>query len=637
MTRKLMPLLLLTISCFAQSNPIKHVVFIVRENRSFDSYFGTFPNADEATKGTLSNGTVIPLRHLGDQMPHDMGHDWWSGLEVLSDGKNDLYDINYMGNVQGDYMAYSQLWQQDIPNYWVYAQKFLLADKMFSSLHGPSLPNHLYAIAAQSANIVSVPNTHDKNDSWGCDAEINLTVQFLQSDGTLGNEPPCVEMQTLGDLLDAANIDWKYYASPIGVSGYQWNVYNNVYHIRYGPDWQTHIANEANFDSDVKAGKLAPVTWLTAETGQMEHPPFSVCYGENWTVDKINAIMQSPEWSSTAIFLTWDDFGGFYDHVQPPQVDQFGLGPRVPLLVISPYALPKTVSHTQYELSSVLRFIEDLFHLPSLTGRDAEANDLMDAFDFNTKNPLPPVILNQRTCPMTIPASYYGEQLKGTTVTNQIQINNLSLNVPLKITSMKISGSSDYTVSGCMAPIPAQAFCKFNLKFTPTVLGPDNATLTITDNYPGSPQTIAITGTGSAIAASTLTHDPVVFGGLGEQLFPARKIGSHIPQSFSITNSGTSSITISSITSATQSDFAQTNNCTVLAPQASCQITVTFSPTVYGPRWGLLTIVDTDPGSPHQVRLDGTGVNLDSEVTETAPAKELPTHVDPGEGDDDDE
>jgi len=202
---------------------------------------------------------------------------------------------------------------------------------------------------------------------------------------------------------------------------------------------------------------------------------------------------------------------------------------------------------------------------------------------------------------------------------------------------MKISGSSDYTVSGCKAPIPAQAFCKFNLKFTPTVLGADNATLTITDNYPGSPQTIAITGTGSAIEATTLTHDPTVFGGLGEQLFPSRKIGSHDPQSFSITNSGTTSVTISSITSAAQSDFTQTNNCTVLAPQASCQITVTFTPSVYGPRWGLVTIVDTDPGSPHLVRLDGTGVNTDAEVTETAPAKELPTHVDPGEGDDDDE
>jgi len=635
MIRKILPFLLFAMSAFAQTNPIKHVVFIVRENRSFDSMFGTFPGVDGATTGVMSNGTVVPLKHLSDQMAHDIGHDWWSGLEVVSDGKNDLYDINFMGNVQGDYVAYSQLWQQDIPNYWTYAQKFLIADRMFSSLHGPSLPNHLYAIAAQSANMVSVPVTHDKNDSWGCDSQIQITVQFLQSDGSLANGPPCVEMQTLGDLLDAANISWKYYATPIGVTGYQWNVYNNVHHIRYGPDWSTRIADENQFDTDVANGKLPAVTWITARTAQMDHPPFSICYGENWVVDKINAIMQSPEWKSTAIFLTWDDFGGFYDHVQPPQVDNFGLGPRVPLIVISPYAKGGKISHTQYEFSSVLRFIEDLFHLPSLTARDADANNLMDAFNFKQKR-LAPVVLNPHSCPMTIPASTFGEQQSGTAVSNIIQINNLDLNVPLQIQSMKITGSNDYSVQGCRAPIPPQSFCTFKLTFKPSLVGSDNATLTLTDNYPGSPQTIAINGTGSALSAPALVHDPIVFGGLGSLLMPARKIGVQLQQSFGVTNTGTTNLTFSSIT-ATGSDFTQTNNCSLLAPQASCQVTITFTPSKYGPRWGVLTMVDSDPGSPHLVRLNGTGVLPGGVESSVAPKRELPSHVDPGEERDDDD
>ncbi len=112
----------------------------------------------------------------------------------------------------------------------------------------------------------------------------------------------------------------------------------------------------------------------------------------------LNAIMQGPEWNSTAVFLTWDDFGGLYDHVPPPQVDRFGLGPRVPLLIISPFAKPGYISHTVYEQSSVLKFVERRYHLDPLTSRDRDASDMLGSFDFR-QPPLPPLILTSRSCP----------------------------------------------------------------------------------------------------------------------------------------------------------------------------------------------------------------------------------------------
>jgi phospholipase C len=130
-------------------------------------------------------------------------------------------------------------------------------------------------------------------------------------------------------------------------------------------------------------GDLPAVSWLVIGSGRSEHPPASVCVGENWTVEQINAVMQGPDWESTVVFLTWDDFGGFYDHVAPPRVDNFGLGPRVPLLIISPWAHSGYIEHKPLEFSSILKFIEDRFDLDRLTERDEKSNDLFDAFDFD--------------------------------------------------------------------------------------------------------------------------------------------------------------------------------------------------------------------------------------------------------------
>jgi phospholipase C len=195
----------------------------------------------------------------------------------------------------------------------------------------------------------------------------------------------CFDMEILPDQLDDAGISWKYYATENA-----WmNVLQMIRHIRYGPGWN-NVVDPTTFLGDVRAGELPQVSWLIPPESFNEHPggDKSVCAGENWTVQHVNAIMKSEYWESTAIVIAWDDFGGFYDPVAPPQVDYMGLGPRTPALIISPYTVRGDsldggfVDHTTYEFSSVLAFIEGLFELDPMTERDAEADPLSGAFDF---------------------------------------------------------------------------------------------------------------------------------------------------------------------------------------------------------------------------------------------------------------
>jgi phospholipase C len=368
---------------------IQHIVFIVKENRTFDNYFGTFPGADGATSGTMSNGQTVPLSPEPDSLPHDLCHDWACALRAIDGGKMDGF------NIDGGSLAYTQFSEADIPNYFSYAQHFVLADHMFSSLHGPSFPNHLYTIAAQSGGAISLPTS---NVAWGCDSPSGTTVQVLTPNGAGSNQFPCFDFQTLADKLQSASISWKYYAAQKGDYGYNWSTYDAINHIRNSSAWAQHVVPNAQFVTDAGSGNLPAVSWLTPKFAESDHPPASACRGENWTVQQINAIMQGPDWSSTAVFLTWDDYGGFYDHVAPPDLDIYGLGARVPLLIISPYAKQGYISHTPYEFSSVLKFVEERFNLQPLTARDEGANDMTDSFDFS-QTPLPTLVLQTRTCP----------------------------------------------------------------------------------------------------------------------------------------------------------------------------------------------------------------------------------------------
>ncbi len=235
------------------------------------------------------------------------------------------------------------------------------------------------------------------------------------SNGQYSHIFPCVDIPTLPDELNTAGRTWRYYTAISTQYGYIWSVLDAINHIRYGDQWSTNVRPVNNFVSDVQR-HLADVTWITPPGDDSDHPgpKLNLCVGEGWSVEIINAIMNSPFWNSTVIFLTWDDFGGFYDHVPPPTVDYFGLGIRVPLLVISPYVKAGTVQHGLSGATSLLRFAETVFNLPPLTHRDKRANNLMDMFNFNQK-PLAPLILAPRKCPKVkmLPSQPHSEEDDG--------------------------------------------------------------------------------------------------------------------------------------------------------------------------------------------------------------------------------
>lgn len=375
---------------------IEHIVFIVKENRTFDNYFGTFSGAEGATSGTISTAEVIPLGRTPDRTPRDISHSFNAAVTAIDGGAMDQFDLIPGGNVDGDFLAYTQHLEEDLPNYFAYARSFVLADHMFSSLTGPSFPNHLYTVGAQSGGAIN--NPANSMGRWGCDSPDNSLVQILNPDGTITRQFPCFDFQTLADELEAADLSWKYYAPGQGQSGYIWSALDAIDHIRNTPLWTDRVVPTGQFAADAAKGDLPAVSWVVMSSANSEHPPASVCVGENWTVEQLNAVMTGPHWNSTAVFITWDDFGGFYDHVPPPVVDDFGYGPRVPLLIISPFAQRGFISKTVYEFSSLLKFAEVRYGLDPLTERDVAANDMLDSFDF-TQAPRPPLILEPRACP----------------------------------------------------------------------------------------------------------------------------------------------------------------------------------------------------------------------------------------------
>jgi len=382
---------------------IQHIVFIIKENRTFDHYFGTFPGADGVTSGPISTGDRVPLRHAQDRMPHDIGHEWNDAHTAMHGGRMDRFDLVASAIAENQILSMTQFLDADIPSYWSYAEHFALGDHMFSSLAGASFPNHLYTIAAQAGGAI----TNADSPRWGCDADEAADVEVMDAHGNKARRYPCFDFPTVADSLERAGISWRYYAPVEGQAGYIWSALDAIRHVRQTVLWNQRVLPFGTFVADAQSGALPAVSWLVPDFADSEHPTVgrfagtsqsvSVCVGENWTVEQVNAIMQGPDWPTTAIVITWDDFGGFYDHVPPPAADQFGYGPRVPLIVISPYAKEGFVSHTVYEFASVLQLIETRFNLAPLTTRDAIANSMLDMFDFS-KAPAPPLIRPLRTC-----------------------------------------------------------------------------------------------------------------------------------------------------------------------------------------------------------------------------------------------
>jgi phospholipase C len=419
---------------FPEDVPIEHVVFVIKENRTFDHYFGKYPGAEGATEGgTLTctgkgckDGPVVSLKQAPDRQPHDITHGYVSGLYSINGGK--MNGFNVIGAGQ-DLSGYVQHDRDSIPNYWAYADRFVLADHFFTSMYGPTFPEHLYTVAAQANGVVDNKTNADTEGNY-CDDPYEYTQRFPLEDMTkkdiakvmryeenITEDWPnmiyritpywervktCFNIPVLPDQLEENGISWKYYANPdVWMNGLQ-----AIKHVRFGPMWKKVVPPE-QFIKDLRTGDLPQVSWLVPPEGINEHPgeKTSVCAGENWTVQQMNAVMKSEFWPTIAVVIVWDDFGGFYDHVPPPHYDVMGLGPRTPALVISPYARRGDnpdggyIDSTLYEFSSVLRFIEVLHDLEPMTERDAQADPLTGAFDFSRPPRLKKLVLDYRSCP----------------------------------------------------------------------------------------------------------------------------------------------------------------------------------------------------------------------------------------------
>ncbi|MGB8344069.1 MAG: alkaline phosphatase family protein [Ktedonobacteraceae bacterium] len=341
------------------TTPITHAVFIMMENHTFDNFFGRFPGA---------NGITEP--QAPDPVPQDYIHAGTAATAEMDGGKMDKFPAE----------AHVQYTQADIPNYWSYAQNFGLGDNFFTSLATSSTPNHLSMIAAQNQGIFETP------PQQGCNSTANTIISSKHTSGVGYRAFPCYTIPNILTELDQAAISWRFYSdqaiwnAPLMLQGYS-NSKNDV--------------SSEDFIPDVNNNHLPSVSWVTPPWNTSNHPPQVNGLGENFVTSIVNAIMNSPYWSNTAIFLTWDDYGGFYDHVSPPVLDGLGLGPRVPLIVMSPFAKAGFINHSEGEFSSFVKFIEKNWSLPSLGQRDAlpQISNLMNYFDFK-QAPLPPLILN---------------------------------------------------------------------------------------------------------------------------------------------------------------------------------------------------------------------------------------------------
>jgi phospholipase C len=307
-----------------------------------------------------------------------------------------------------DHLAYAQYLEADIPNYWAYARKYALGDHFFANVLGPSFPGHLFALAAQAGWAFDNPDV-PFSAYWGCDQPMSTVFPVFQNGTcTVQMVRPCFTIKAIPDILPAG-VNWKFYGSNFYLLPEIWSMFDAVDSIRNGAGW-TNVVNEKTFDSDIDSKALPAVSWLVDQDLSSEHPMVGgVCAGENWTVGHLNKLMQSDYWKDTAILFTMDDFGGWYDHVAPSRQygcdaqHPYGLGFRLPLIIISPYARPGFVFKEPAEQASIARFIEKVFgsaHTLSEydpAAQDGQANDLLHAFDF-TQQPLTPLVLQTRAC-----------------------------------------------------------------------------------------------------------------------------------------------------------------------------------------------------------------------------------------------
>ncbi len=432
---------------------IKHVVIVMQENRSFDNYFGTYPGADgipmvdgvptQCVPDPQNGGCIAPYHDTKDINgggPHgvsaalldiDGGHmDGFIAADEQAQEKNCVNTLNPAcgASAADEVMGYHTA--EEIPNYWAYAKNFVLQDHMFASDLGWSLPEHLYEVSGWSAKCTV------QGDPLSCKSAPQSPEEVPEFSAT-GAEPH-YEWTDLTYLLREHGVSWNYFVfaggepdcidnealvcAPVEQNASTPGIWNPLpYFGDVHEDAQlANIQSLESFYSDARSGSLPAVSWVTPNARVSEHPPASIAAGQAYVTSVINAIMRSPDWSSTAIFLTWDDWGGFYDSVSPPVVDQDGYGLRVPGLVISPYARDGYVDHQVLSHDAYLKFIENDFLggerlNPVTDGRPDSRPDVRESlpilgnlerdFDFQ-QPPSPPFVLPTNPVPNSTPTAF---------------------------------------------------------------------------------------------------------------------------------------------------------------------------------------------------------------------------------------
>jgi phospholipase C len=425
---------------------IQHVVVILQENRSFDSYFGTFPGADGIPMTNGQPTVCVPDPASGSCVTPYPDHNDINGGGPHSEG-NATADIDdqkmdgFIGQAESgrrgcldptnpactnsatpDVMGYHT--QSDIPNYWTYAQKFVLQDRMFEPNASWSLPAHLFLVSEWSARCTEPGNPSSCTNALQLPGDARPPRAPAMYGGATRSKPDFA-WTDLTYLLYKSNVSWGYYivsgtepdcendaamsCAPVRQSAKTPGIWNPLpFFDTVKTDGQLgNIQSIDNFYAAASSGTLPAVSWVVPSGPVSEHPPAPVSFGQSYVTSLINAVMQSPDWDSTAIFLAWDDWGGFYDHVVPPTVDENGYGLRVPGLVISPYAKRGYIDHQTLSFDAYDKFIEDDFLNgqrldPATDGRpdprpDVRENvailgDLVNDFDFS-QSPRPPELL----------------------------------------------------------------------------------------------------------------------------------------------------------------------------------------------------------------------------------------------------
>jgi phospholipase C len=397
---------------------IQHVIIIMQENHTFDNYFGTYPGADgiPMLNGVPTVSVPNPLTGTSQAPYHDTSdldiggpHFYSNAVADINGGQMNGFiqqaesDPNYQTRL--DVMGYHDY--HEIPNYWAYAQNFVLQDHMFVPSLGWSQPSHLYLVSGWSASGVN------PDDPRTFSSDLILT----QNTAWPTLNVPIYGWTDLTYLLNKSNVSWKYYneAGPglndpgEGTTPTIWNPLPEFTTV-HQDNQLGNIQDASNFFQDAANGTLPNVTWVLPNAWDSEHPPYRISDGQAWVTSLVNAVMQGPDWSSSAIFISWDDWGGFYDHVVPPVVDANGYGIRVPGLVISPWAKQGYIDSQTLSFDAYLKFIEDDFLGgqridPATDGRPDPRptvrenvpilGDLVNDFDFN-QTPRASLILAQR-------------------------------------------------------------------------------------------------------------------------------------------------------------------------------------------------------------------------------------------------